>query len=221
MTFQQSSCDQQRLSAPEVLKINAKFIKGFGGQVDPSTPFIAAANVDGRKSPLFWVFQRRDEFQNLAAALGEDQPIFALKSTVLYADVEWCRNNRWVVAPDLLDEVSQVYKGDIARIADGRTYLLGGNCNASLIATRIAQQMPRKPECLFVMNPLADAGHYSGPVELLLGEKEEVNFEGFEFGPSAFPDGRRTRLTGAHGTYFDSDQIGIIAEAITRHALTL
>jgi len=41
---------------------------------------IIAANSTGTKTPLVWLFQDAVQFRHLATALGQDQPLYALRS---------------------------------------------------------------------------------------------------------------------------------------------
>lgn len=97
--------------------------------VSPSR-LIFGMNTQGTKPPLFWCFQGHQEFSQLARYLGEDQPLYGFRSghlVIEYTDKAVITGLAAHYLEELLNCLPQPY------------YLLGGNCQAGVLATRMAQ----------------------------------------------------------------------------------
>ncbi|MDD5123607.1 AMP-binding protein [Methylovulum sp.] len=86
-------------------------------------------NLQGTKPPLFWCFQGFHEFTQLARYLGADQPLYGMRSGYLVMDYT-DKAAVTALAGHYLEEILSVLPQDF--------YLLGGNCQAGLLVTRMA-----------------------------------------------------------------------------------
>ena len=89
-------------------------------------------NMQGTQPPLFWCCQGFREFSQLARYLGPDQPLYGMRSGHLVMDYS-DKAAIAALAGQYLEEILTVLPQDF--------YLLGGNCQAGVVATRIARML--------------------------------------------------------------------------------
>ncbi|MBN8966031.1 MAG: AMP-binding protein [Rhizobiales bacterium] len=95
---------------------------------------IVGANTSGTKAPLFWLFHDAVQFRQLAASLGAEQPLYALRTGANV--LPHTEDNMQMLALRYVCEIEDVYpKGPI---------FLGGACEGADIALAAAQHLLRR-----------------------------------------------------------------------------
>lgn len=193
-------------------------MESWSGDVLDDLGIVRLCNPDGSRPPLIWCFNAQHEADALAALLGPDQPLIALRSLHLVARLEAGRGR--------LDIEMGDYYADILlnRLGDARC-VIGGNCQGVAVATQIARRwllMGRRCAAFISMEsePL-----YPLPVPctLLYGAESE------QFNPHLRGDtgaaGRwrlmvanpvQHSIPGGHGQYFGPENSGALVAAIRR-----
>lgn len=90
---------------------------------------IFGLNTQGSKPPLFWCCQGYPEFAQLARYLGADQPVYGMRSGHLIVDYK---------DSAAITGLASRYLEEILSNVPQDTYLIGGNCQAGVVATRLA-----------------------------------------------------------------------------------
>jgi len=179
-------------------------------------------NTQGTRPPLFWCFQGHQEFSQLALYLGLDQPLYGFRSGHLvfdYTDKAAVTGLAVHYLQELLDSLPRP------------DYLLGGNCQAGVLATRMAQLLVGfggKVRQLFILEnivPKVDACMLPFKTALFFGRHSPDINPYLQF-PS--PDGVWQKLYPAgysidiinseHGKFFEEPGIGDFANKL-RHRL--
>ena len=205
----------------DLLRAIARLIAKWPGKRNPETPFLCAANVNGTRPPLFWVLQSGAEFARLSESLPPDQPVYCLKS-VFMGEIGFRREDSLAfMVPPYIDAASDAFVKDILHAADGRPFVLGGNCTGSVSALDLALRPDIRPETLILMNYPLPPRPYDGDLELLFGQQEWDEFCQDPARPACFPQAQVTRLEGEHGTYFAGDEILKIVDAVRRSVARL
>lgn len=172
------------------------------------------------KPPLYWICQSQAEAESLAAALGKDQPLYVMRSLV---DIVNMRG----YTGDVLDAVASRYMDEISAAALDSPALLGGNCQAAIIALALARKMRRagrRPPLLVLMEWSYAYGRYEDPVLLLYGRDSvtarfyaENAKGGFDW-KADFPHRTVAPIAGTHGQFFDPENVGDLAQSLTSAA---
>jgi len=113
-------------------KILANFVTTWPGRKVGPRNLGTIANETGSAPPLVWIFNSAHEFPALAAALGPDQPLIALRS--LNAA---CRIDKLMTWDERL--VAKVYAQEIAPFLGTGSFFIGGNCQGATIASELAR----------------------------------------------------------------------------------
>ncbi len=177
---------------------------------------LVGENTSGNKPPLFWVFQQEKEFSQLAKALGPAQPLYGLRSLAGILPVRDYNSS-------VLEEVCNRYLWEILSVADEGPMVVGGNCQAGIIALALARrlrQIGRAPRTLVLMEWCYSYGPYEDPVLLIYGRQSRTSliYESEEgAGPNwraDFPAHEVTGIEGAHGQFFRDDRVPGLSNAL-------
>lgn len=182
-----------------------------------SDSLVLGANTGGSKPAIFWVFQDEREFRQLAAQLGSDQPLYAMRS---FAGIVRARD----YTADLLDTAGNRYLWEILALPVEHPVILGGNCQGAIVALALARrlkQIGRTPLHLVLMEWSYSYGRYAEPVRLIYGRQSRV--AAYYTGDQAsgpdwrrdFPNNRVMSIPGNHGQFFRDENVGELAKAIT------
>jgi thioesterase domain-containing protein/acyl carrier protein len=172
-------------------------------------------NTDGSKQTLFWCLQRYQELQQLAKYLGPEQPVWGMRSG----------NRVMVKTQENIDLLAKHYVGEILQVQPQGPFLVGGNCQAALIAFQVAHQLRELGHeiTLLVMQEKFAPFPYDSPVALLFGDrsvynprlyyaKPEMGWHKFYSGPVSM-----SQIQGEHGQFFREPNVQILTATIKRY----
>lgn len=168
------------------------------------------------KPPFYWICQSQSEAASLAAALGSNQPLYAMRSLVGIVNVRGYTN-------DILDAVASRYFDEISSATLKPPALLGGNCQAAIIALALARKMRNAglpPPLLVLMEWGYSYGRYDEPVLLLYG-RDSITAKfyagnaigGFDW-RADFPCHVVAPISGTHGEFFNPENIADLAKCL-------
>lgn len=198
----------------DVLGAIKRLLASWSGDKPDDANYFRVVNQNGTRKPVFWVMQSAAEFAQLSAALPDDQPLYGMKSVYMGGAGFSQEESLHFFAPPFVDAVSDAFLADIWSVTNGGAFILGGNCTGSVSALDMALRAARLPDTLLLMNLPTPPKPYSGRTELLFGGEELKEFQSGPDYSNCFENQRLTTLTGAHGGYFRSDQINVIADRI-------
>ncbi|MGR3311821.1 MAG: AMP-binding protein [Roseovarius indicus] len=172
-------------------------------------------NHGGSRMPLMWCFNQVREANALAAALGPDQPLIAMRSLAgLYTGDR--------PPPHEERQVAEHYVGIVLGRDLPQRVVVGGNCQAA-------------PLAFYMANALALSGHgaaslvllekllpvpYAGRALILFGRDSRLHNPSFQFAePTAawgryLSHGQTALVDGSHGKFFDRPNVGSLAGAL-------
>jgi len=188
----------------------------WSGEAVSDEPPIFRMNSAGKLPPLFWCFNAAHEMPAMAAAFGEDRPVFGMKSLHGAIDDRTDRQN-------LLRPVAQLYASEIERLHPGGPYHLGGNCQGGKLATEIARVLIERgyPVPLLCLLETVPVTPYPGRISLFFGKKSVTHnpFKTFS-NPEAnwqrlFREVTWDIIPGKHAQYFRPRNIGPLCQHIT------
>lgn len=192
----------------KTLGILAGFMKSAPGQKIGADGIISILNSSGSKPPLLWVFNSVQEIGNLAAGLGQDQPLIAMRSLNTVIPMQK------VIAWDeriLADHYANTLRGYLG----SRGFFLGGNCQGAPIAGYLARALLLSGFSLqaFVAMEWTDLPPLPVQSTLLFGA-DSANHNPFlkHLDPRPvwecmYPKYRVDFLPGTHGTYFTPERL--------------
>ena len=201
---------------PQLDKKIRDFIETWDGEPASHDRLIIGLNTQGKRLPLFWVFQENQEFSQLARHLGPDQPVYGMRSGHLIMEYN----------EDNIQALALRYTHDILDICPDDPIILGGNCQGGIIALAIAQHLARRKHHLpllilmewgFVIQP------YYGRVLLLSGTESPFKNSYQRYCQPeiawrrAFPEYSFEYISGEHGRLFDEPDIDSLAATLGRH----
>ena len=172
-------------------------------------------NTDGSKQALFWCLQRYQELTQLAKYLGPEQPVYGMRSG----------NRVMVKTQDNINLLARHYVNEILAVQPQGPYLVGGNCQAALIAFQVASQLRQLGHeiTLLVMQEKFAPFPYDGPVALLFGDHSDYNplryFNHPERGWHKYYTGpvAMSEITGGHGQFFREPNVQILTSTIKKY----
>ena len=191
---------------------------GWSGDPLDDLGLVRLFHPDGCRPPLIWCFNAQHEPETLAALLGPDQPLIALRSLHLVARFEAGRGR--------LDSEMGDYYADLLldRLGDAAC-VIGGNCQGVSVATQIARRwiLAGRHCASFISMESEPLYPLPMPCTLLYGAESE------QFNPHLRGDtgaAERWRLLvanpvqhtipGGHGQYFQPEHNEALATAIRR-----
>jgi acyl carrier protein len=173
---------------------------------------IVGLNQSGDRQPLFWCLQRYGELTQLAKYLGEQQPVFGMRSG----------NRVMVKTEDNIELLARHYVGEILEIQPSGPYLVGGNCQAAAIAFQVAKQLQDLGHeiTLLIMQERFVPIPYAGPVALLFGDESDLNprryFHHPESGWLKYYTGavEVAQIRGKHAQFFREPNVQVLTEKV-------
>jgi acyl-CoA synthetase (AMP-forming)/AMP-acid ligase II/acyl carrier protein len=194
------------------------YVSSWQGERLFADSLIVGANTRGRRVPIFWVLQEYGELAALAARMGPDQPLYAMRSCVNILPVR-------EYSTDVLETVANRYLWEILALPVSGPVVLGGNCQGAIIALALARklrQIGKTPRSLILMEWSYSFGRFEEPTLFLHGEKSHT--AGIFSNPqtrgpdwrSDFPRHEVGIVHGGHGEFFQEKNIGSLAEALQR-----
>lgn len=189
-------------------------LETWPGERPTRSRMVLAHNDAGSKPPLFWVFNAEPEPGLLAAALGEDQPLYAFRSGAEISDYD--ENDIQAFALRYLSEIEQ--------ISPGGPLLIGGNCQGALIALAIAQHALRRRRhvpLLVLADWMFELQPYRGRVLMFAGRDDRLHnprrrYQRPELGLGrAFPNHEFVETSGSF--VFDAGAMPEVAAELRRH----
>ena len=196
----------------DVIKGLLANIAAWDGVRSKSNSFVFGKNTEGQAQPIFWCFQGYNEFAQLARYMGEDQPIYGMRSGVR------------VLAKTIPNakRLARLYVSDILNVQPDGPYIIGGNCQSAMVAFQIAKELLRrgKEMSLLFLHEQVSPQTYDGRVALFFGDSSFRNpqkfFKTAEKGWERFYSGRVATYTvgGEHGKFFDEPNIQTLVAAM-------
>ncbi|ELS00755.1 amino acid adenylation enzyme/thioester reductase family protein [Xenococcus sp. PCC 7305] len=182
-----------------------------GKRVQPNS-LIIGLNTKGQAQPLFWCLQGFRELSQLAKYLGADRPTYGMRSGHLLMKY----------TPDNIKALASHYVAEILTIDPNGPYLLGGNCQSTLIIFEIAQQLQRQGKQITLLCLLERfiPQIYTGRVSLFFGRDSHLNpykyFQKPELGWHKFYTGELSvdLLPCSHGQYFSEPNIQLLTKKL-------
>jgi amino acid adenylation domain-containing protein len=208
---------------PEIYRQLLAYTAGWKGwRVHPES-LLFGLNCAGTRQPLYWCLQGFAELDQLAKHLGEEQPVYGMRSGHLV--MQYTHENVEALAGHYVDE--------IVRVNPQGPYLLGGNCQAGTIALSMARRLQSagKEVTLLTILELSESLQqlelnngapppYAGPVSLLFGSESTFNPYRLDQNPELglrklFPRLLSIQLIPAdHGQFFEEPNIQIMANLL-------
>lgn len=128
------------------------FLRHWPGELLPGHRFVRMLGDGGTNMNLFWCFQGANEFQALADHLFPGVNVFGMRSAHGIEGAREIYRN-----PSLLAFVATLYAREMLALQpDGQPFVLGGNCQAGLLAVSIAHHLigwGREVKMLILMEP--------------------------------------------------------------------
>jgi tetratricopeptide (TPR) repeat protein len=197
-------------------ELHAKILSFSGswrGERAATESLVVGRNTSGTRPPLFWVFQGQHEMRPLATYLGDDQPLYGMRSGHLV--MEYTEDN--------IQALAIGYAREIEALCPEGPLFLGGNCQGSRLALAIAQHLVRRTRhvpSLFLMEWTYLPQPYSGPITFVFGhESDRANpYVLFRYPEltwrCAFTDFRVEIVPGSHGQFFREPNIQALAQVL-------
>lgn len=169
-------------------------------------------NTAGSKQKLFWCLQGFRELQQLAKYLGDDQPVYGMRSGHLV----------FKYTPEKTEALARHYVEEIVTVEPDGPYLVGGNCQAAMIAFEMARQLQSLGKEVTLLCTLERfvPRLYQGKRALFFGRNSEFqpykSFQSPELGWRKYcPEGFTLDIVpGSHGHFFDEPNIQALAEKL-------
>lgn len=207
----------KNISSLELVHKVGSFVSSWKGERRFKDSLLLGMNTHGKKTPIIWVFLQERQFKRLAMKLGPDQPLYGLRScSKILAVKDYTDAN---IQP-LVDR----YLWEILALPVSHPLFIGGNCQAGIIALALArtlQKINKTPSSLILMEWSFSKGHYSGPVTFLYG-KDSHTADIFTKPQTSciewqkdFPNHTLGEISGAHGNFFNSENIDHLAQVIS------
>ncbi|MBR8829370.1 MAG: tetratricopeptide repeat protein [Gomphosphaeria aponina SAG 52.96 = DSM 107014] len=199
--------------APEIYHQLLAYTSGWRGKRVKPHSLIVGMNIKGTKQPLFWCFQGFKELYQLAKYMGENQPIYGMRSGHLAME----KTEENIKALGLL------YVNEILEVNSTGPYLIGGNCQAGKIAFEMAiklQELGKTVTLLCILDKSDPPRKYNGKVAFFFGRESWINpykdYQSPELGwRKYYPGGFSIDLvSGTYGKMFDEPNIQTFADKL-------
>jgi acyl-CoA synthetase (AMP-forming)/AMP-acid ligase II/acyl carrier protein len=195
------------------------YVGSWPGERMFADSLMVGLNRDGRRPPIFWVFQESKEFLQLGKHLGPDQPLYGMRSCVGIVSMK-------DHSADVIETVCNRYLWEILALpVQDVPFFLGGNCQAGIFALALARrlkQIRRTPSLLILAEWNYSYGRYAEPTLLLYGDRSRTAeiYQQRRPGPpnwqEDFPDRTVAAIPGGHGEFFTDENVGGLVEAIRK-----
>lgn len=200
--------------SPEIYQGLLKYTASWSGHRARADSLIVGMNVEGARPALYWCLQRYGELTQLAKYLGEEQPVFGMRS-----------GNRVMVRSQAnIEALAARYVEEILDMQGAGPYIIGGNCQAAKIAFQVARQIGDRGgeiALLILMEKFVPLP-YGGRIALVFSADSDRNpyldFREPERGWRKYYSGPITldMISGRHGEFFREPNIQVLTEAIGR-----
>ncbi|MBN9021911.1 MAG: hypothetical protein J0H08_07430, partial [Rhizobiales bacterium] len=199
---------------PEILSRLRAYTASWLGTRPFDGALIVGRNVEGPRPPLFWCLQSESELAQLARYIGDDQPVFGMRSG--HAVMVKSRDN--------IDRLAFRYAAEVMRAAPHGPIFLGGNCQAAVIAFHVARhvQAAGREVALLILHEKVVPEPYEGRMALSFGRESTRNPYLTSSDPHAdlrpYYAGPFTidLVSGAHGQFFKEPNILDLVAMIRR-----
>ena len=197
--------DSELLKDKENLRQVELIMASWRGERLTPESWIVGRNTHGTEPPIFWVFQGQYEFDALAKALGNNRPLYAMKS---YSKIIPALD----YTPQNIKSLVDKYFLDILSLPVESPIVIGGNCQAGMIALELARKFVSigKTPKLILVEWMYEFTNYPQPVKILYGKDSHTakiyrTFQRDINHKKLFPDALIHEVPGKHGQFFNSD----------------
>lgn len=190
----------------EMMDVLQKLFLSWKGEKLHEDSLIVGRNTSGTKPPLFWCTQGYHELDKFAAAMGEDQPVYGMRSAHLISK-----------RPDMIKHLSGRYAKEIRALKIDKPLIIGGNCQGARIIWEVAQAFIEKGNeiallCIMEVNIKQS---YFGRLALFYGRnsekhnpylaEEEANPD--EIWKTIYNNYTVDIISGQHGKFFTEENL--------------
>jgi hypothetical protein len=234
-TSQDESVQAQQPGSPSLSEIDlAKLLQHLRVLTQPWTgePLddegtMRLVNADGRRPPLYWVFNAANEPQNLINVLDADQPVVSMRSLNKIATREAREGG------PALDQLADHFASTLLNRFGTRACILGGNCNAAEVAYRVAERLSLAGVNIIRFVTLDKSLHLPLPLpaRMIFGETrghgnpadlaEDARARTRAYWHNLFPSFDVDEIASKHGHFFGPDKVTLLANAIFKPSPTL
>lgn len=158
--------NDERIGA-EVVDGLRRYTATWSGSRIRAEALIVGLNTTGSRCPLFWCLQNEYELKQLAKYLGQEQPVYGMRSGHLVMSK----------SAENIQKLARAYAEEVAEIYPCGAILIGGNCQAALIALQAAvhlRSLGREVPLLIMHEKLAPHA-YAGRVAFTFGRDSTRN----------------------------------------------
>jgi len=143
------------------------YTAGWKGKRVAPDSLVFGMNTDGAQQPIYWCFQGFEELESLARHLGEDQPIYGMRSG--HRVMEY--------TPENVQSLAAHYVREIRAVQPNGPYFFGGNCQSALIAGEMATQLQAQNETITLLSILDGPipSSYLGRIAFFSGVESSYN----------------------------------------------
>lgn len=192
-----------------------RLVGAWEGVRTNESSLLVLRNSRGKGRPLYWCFNGESELNALSQHFGPTIPIIGMRSA-------------WAVCEpmsDMIPSLARRYAREIIEFDPTGPYVLGGNCAGGEVAFAVGcelERLDKKVELLILMERVVDAA-YSGDVLLLFGDDSHDWNPYLSGAPSDelfernYKSYRVDTLPGAHGSFFTSPNIEVLAATLRRN----
>lgn len=199
---------------PDILARLHAYTASWEGERPFPGALIVGLNLRGKRPPLFWCLQSGTEFQQLARYIGDDQPVFGMRSG----------HEAMVKSPENIDRLAAHYAGEIMKTVAQGPLFIGGNCQAATIAFHVARHVVAagREVALLVLHEKMVPERYCGRVALSFGRESSRNPYLWNEDPAAefrahfVGDFSIDLVSGGHGQFFHEPHIFDLVDMIRR-----
>lgn len=152
---------------PEIYRQLLIYTAGWKAERISQSSLIFRFNPSGTQHPIFWCTPSFEDIYQIAKHLGEDQPIYGMRSN--YSVMQRTEENLHALASHYLQE--------ILSLQGGTPYLIGGFCDGGYLAVEIARQLTKqgKHVALVCTIECLPSQVYAGSVHLIFGRESTFN----------------------------------------------
>jgi len=203
------------MSIPFLEKIE-KDLVNWPGEFATGSNLVKLLNPMGKNTPVFWCFQSAQEFESLANALGQDTPLYALRSGHLL--MEYTEDN--------INSITTQYASEVAKVCDAmgiRIPLLAGNCQGSGLILHVVKKLEKQgtPPLGMVALESTLPQRLSSPVTLIFGRNSSYNlfrrYHSIAEGIQKYYDKVNiVIIPGRHGQFFSKPNVPYIAAILKK-----
>jgi len=208
--FQYSKPTGSHEFSMSVIGQQRKLFKSWKGERKNTDSLIAGQNTLGTKTPVFWCFHSAEDIGALALHLGNNQPLYAMRSGYLLFRMN----------DELIKGLATYYAREILADYPNGPYIIGGSCQAAHIAWYIVQELMAfgcKVELLCMLDATIKKS-YKGKIALFYGRDDHYNPFNKDDSTldwlSLYNDYSVDFLNVEHGKFFTNENVPDLAEKL-------